>query len=169
MPLSTTLTLTLRSDIGAYRDMNFRLTSEQLDTNWTNIKTAVEDMAGFCNDLETDITTLQGDVTTLQSDVTEKSVIKTVVSLVYADSPYDADWDTFIKCDCTGGAITVNIPTAVGNSGREITLIKTDVSVDSAKADANAPETINGVAYLEATSQYAVINIISDGANLFKK
>jgi hypothetical protein len=54
-------------------------------------------------------------------------VAQTPTAIVFADSPYTVvPRDFALLCDCTGGAITVNLPAVVVSNGREITVKKID-------------------------------------------
>ena len=53
------------------------------------------------------------------------------VSLTSADSPYTIlSTDSVLVCDCSGGAITLNLPSATGNDGRMLIIKKTDSSAN---------------------------------------
>lgn len=65
------------------------------------------------------------------------------------------------------GSQTINLYTAVGNSGREITI--KNISTNSITIDANGSETIDGSATATITTQYASITVVSDGSNWFIK
>jgi hypothetical protein len=66
--------------------------------------------------------------------------------------------------DATAGAITLNVPTAVGNTAL-YAFKKTDTSANTVIVDANSTETINGD--LTAVIQYknTVFQMTSDNAN----
>ena len=65
-------------------------------------------------------------------------------TITNADSPYTVgSGDYCILCDCTGGAIQVDLPTAIGNT-RELQIKKIDASVNAVTIDAFGTETIEG-------------------------
>jgi len=72
-----------------------------------------------------------------------------------------------ILCDATTGAQTINLPTAVGLSGKIYDIKKKDSSVNSVTIDANGTETIDGSLTQSLILQYDAMRIISDGANWF--
>ena len=88
------------------------------------------------------------------------------VSKVYSDSPYTAlTTDYYIDCDASNGSSTVNLYTAVGNTGREIVISKTDSSTNTITIDPNASETIAGLSTIILRTQYESITIKSNGTN----
>lgn len=92
-----------------------------------------------------------------------------VTSKAFGDSPYTAlTTDETIKYDTSGGASTVNLYTAVGNSGRSITIIKTTDDNNVLTVDGNSTETINSELTISLTYQYEKVTLISDGSNWLK-
>lgn len=71
--------------------------------------------------------------------------------------------DEFILCDATLGAITITLPTAVGNSGKLFSVKKIDSSANIVKVDPNAAELIDGDADFDLTAEDEVIGFVSDG------
>jgi hypothetical protein len=69
--------------------------------------------------------------------------------------------------DATSNAITINLPTAVGNTAM-FTINKIDSSVNTVTTDAFGTETINGATTQVANFINTSITIISDGANWFR-
>lgn len=69
--------------------------------------------------------------------------------------------DYFI--DCTSGTFTVNLFTAVGNTGR-ILIIKNS-GTGTITVDPNGTQTIDGATTQSLSTQYSRVHIISDGAN----
>lgn len=87
-------------------------------------------------------------------------------SKVFADSPYTAlTSDDVIFISTTGGAFTLNLPTAVGNTGKVLRVIKTTNDTNLITVDASGSETINGTLTIVIGRQYAEYAFISDGAN----
>jgi hypothetical protein len=71
---------------------------------------------------------------------------------------------------CSGGAFTINLYTAVGNVGREITIIKTDSSLTNIiTVDANSTETIDGALTFKLTTLNDRVLLISNGSNWIVK
>lgn len=69
-----------------------------------------------------------------------------------------------ILCDCTSNSITVNLPTAVGNTA-VFFLKKTDSSANTVTVDGASTETIDGGATAVLQTQDEAIILISDNAN----
>lgn len=94
--------------------------------------------------------------------------LPTVLSKVFADSPYTvttADgFDILIEVDATGGAVTINLFTAVGNTGKQVTVIKTDSGANAVTIDPSGAETVNGQATYALAAQYESARLESDGS-----
>ena len=90
---------------------------------------------------------------------------KTHVSIDNTDSPYTASINEFISCDASGGAITVNLPTAVGNAGIQISVCKKDSSSFEITVNPNGSETINGDLTKDINFQWSTMVMQSDGSN----
>lgn len=81
------------------------------------------------------------------------------------DSPYTAALaDEFIEADATNGAITINLPTAVGNDGKRYWIKKIDSSANAVTVDGDGAETIDDAATFILNSQYDTLAIVSNGA-----
>ncbi len=89
------------------------------------------------------------------------------VAITNSDSPYTALATTrIIRADATSGAITINLPTALGIVGFEYHIFRTDIlsSTNLITIDANSTETIDSnLTYLLYPGEW--IHLISDGAN----
>lgn len=75
--------------------------------------------------------------------------------------------DQLILVDASGGARTITLYTAVGNTGKKITFIKTDASANNVTVQAASGETISGSAAVGLDIQYYPTAIASDGTNWF--
>lgn len=73
--------------------------------------------------------------------------------------------DDLILCNSSGGAFTVTLYAASGNSGKILKIKKTDSSVNAVTIDGNASETIDGALTTTLSTQYEIITIICDGSN----
>lgn len=82
----------------------------------------------------------------------------------YAVLTTDGD-DVLINSDATTGALTLNLYTAVGNTGKRITVKKTDSSANLVIVDPSGTETVDGVTVAYLSSQNQVLQIESDGTN----
>lgn len=69
------------------------------------------------------------------------------------------------NCDTSGGAFTVTLPTAVGNTGITFTFKKTNDDSNLLTIDGDGSETINGQPNQILRSMDASLVIYSDGAN----
>lgn len=93
------------------------------------------------------------------------SVLDSVVSKTASYSATTAD--TVILCDATSAAITITLYAASGNSGRSITVKKTDSSTNSVTIDGNASETIDGDLTKVISSQYFSYTMVCNGTSWF--
>lgn len=73
--------------------------------------------------------------------------------------------DGVVLVDASTGANTQTLPTAVGISGRIISIMKTDSSTNLVTIDGNGTETINGDLTRTLGTQYDVVRLVSDGSN----
>jgi len=93
-------------------------------------------------------------------------VLRSTFIVTAAMSPYTVQsGDYALFCDCTAGAITVNLPTAVGNT-REIRIKKVDASANAVTIDPFGAQTIDGAATnTDLDVQYEAYTIQADGSN----
>jgi hypothetical protein len=73
--------------------------------------------------------------------------------------------DSSVYADSSGGAFTLTLPTAVGNSGRVFTFFKTDTSVNLVTIDGAGTETINGDLTIAMGTKGDYLTIQSDNVN----
>lgn len=90
-----------------------------------------------------------------------------VVYLTFADSPYTvtaAQVGKVFDVDCTGGAVTVNIPSIalVTTLNKAFVFVKRDISVNKVTLDANGTDTIAGAATITLDSQNAGAILVAD-------
>ena len=90
-----------------------------------------------------------------------------VVSKVFGDSPFTASSSNdVVLCNCTGGAITVNLPAAAtAGSGKVLRVKKTDSSANAVTVEGNGAETLDGALNVSLAVQYQAVTLISDGSN----
>ena len=89
-----------------------------------------------------------------------------VASITNGDSPYTITPDVgTVLCNATSGAITVNLPTAVGIPSTEYLIKKTDSTFNLVTIDGNGTETIDGALTKKLATQNESIKVISDGTN----
>ena len=73
-----------------------------------------------------------------------------------------------IAVDATSGALTVTLPAAASaTNGFEVTVKKTDSSVNAVTIDGNGAETIDGATTLVLSNQYDSATLRCDGSNWF--
>lgn len=73
--------------------------------------------------------------------------------------------DDVILGDATSGAITITLPTAVGNSGEVFHIKKIDSSVNAVTVATTSSQTIDGVTTQTIGVQYKNITVVSNGSN----
>ena len=92
------------------------------------------------------------------SSLTTSTVTAATVNVTATSGTYT------VLCNCTSNAITVNLPTAVGNSAL-ITVKKTDSTANTVTVDGYSTQTIDGGTTAVIRVQYASISMVSDGTN----
>jgi hypothetical protein len=75
-----------------------------------------------------------------------------------------AYWQT-ARCNPTLGGFTINLPTAVGKAGVDITIKNVSASTNTITVDGNASETIDGSATFAMSTARQSITVRSDGSN----
>lgn len=70
-----------------------------------------------------------------------------------------------VTVDATTGNSTINLPTAVGISGTEYVIKKTDATANTVTIDGATTETIDGATTKVLSNQYDFVQIQSDGAD----
>jgi hypothetical protein len=93
----------------------------------------------------------------------------TLLSLTFASSPYTiipTTGITYYFVDCSGGAVVINCPTAIGTTATW-GIKKTDSSLNTITIEPFGTETIDGNANQTILFQNTQLNIVSDNANLF--
>ncbi len=90
-------------------------------------------------------------------------------SLTSSDSPYTPARDEdFFFCDASGGAVTVDLPTAYGG-GRVISIKKTDSSSNFCTLARTGSDTIDGQTSTSAKVQYALRTVTDQAAAKWAK
>lgn len=82
------------------------------------------------------------------------------------DAEYTASWGETVPVDPTGGAVTINLPTAVGNAGRRITVKEVGGSTNQITVDGHEDETIDGQATVASTTARNAMTFESDGSDV---
>lgn len=74
--------------------------------------------------------------------------------------------DDVISVDASGGSWTLSLPAAASNTGKILTIVRTDQTLANAVTiDGNASETINGSTTRKLATQYESYTIQCDGSN----
>lgn len=98
------------------------------------------------------------------SELGATSSTSTFVSV--SSSPYTVlTSDELIAVSASGGAITLNLPTAVGVTGKRYTAIKTDSTFNAVTIDPSGAQTIGGSATTTLNTINEKLFFVSDGSN----
>lgn len=75
--------------------------------------------------------------------------------------------DEVIVCDGSGGPFTIGLYDATGNSGRKISIKKSDALIGSSviTIDGSGAQTINTAATIKLSTQHEAVTLVSDGSN----
>ena len=95
----------------------------------------------------------------------------TIVSLVFADSPYTivpVTGSYIYQVDCTGGNVVINFPTAVGTTAT-YGIKKIDSSANTITLTPNGAETLDGSSTQTIRFQNSEYDVYSNNVNLFLK
>lgn len=96
-------------------------------------------------------------------------ITKFIVSITSANSPYTAGVtygdDLAIMCNCTSGAITVNLPTSIGNAGRIYKIKKTDPGMNAVTIVPYGSEKIDNVTGKTISNENDSYSLQSDNSN----
>lgn len=111
--------------------------------------------------IDNDLKSALEDLVTRTADTTDYLLKPSVVSVTSAYSA--TDLDSVILVNATGGAITVTLPDTAVVTGKQLTIKKTDVSVNVVTVDGNGAQTIDGAATASLAAQNKYISIVSDG------
>jgi hypothetical protein len=97
-----------------------------------------------------------------------KNSVASTVTAVKA-STYTAAIGELVRVDTSAGAVTINLPTAVGNAGHVIVVKKVDAgAVNDVTIDGTGSETIDGSTtntIVAASEARGSRTLVSDGAN----
>lgn len=93
------------------------------------------------------------------------SAVSTAATVSKTGTYTAAAGDDVILCNSSGGTFAINLPTAVGISGKMYTVKKTDSSVIAVTIEPDGTETIDGVTNTTINTQGETLRFISDGAN----
>ena len=89
-----------------------------------------------------------------------------VATKVFADSPYTVTAADFtLLVNCTNGAVTITLPAASNNSGRIVTIKKTDATANAVTVARTGADTIDGATAQTIGTQYMALTFQSDGTS----
>ncbi len=101
-----------------------------------------------------------GDIGGTAGAPTVIAIHRTTALIVNAQSPYSvASGDSYLDCNATGGAVTLNLPAATG-SGRVLTLKKMDSTANACTFARAGSDTIDGATSLALSIQYVPFNLV---------
>lgn len=92
-------------------------------------------------------------------DAASATTITSSTALTYTQS--------LVFVDATLGSVTLTIPSASGNSGKQFNIKKIDASINTIILDPIGSETIDGDTTLTVLNQYDSVTIASNGSNWF--
>lgn len=85
-----------------------------------------------------------------------------IVRPVHVDADHTITLGTFFKCDATGGAIALTIPTAGADDSRILIVKKSDSSANAVTVTAAGSDTIDGASTFVLSNQYDFVILIND-------
>jgi len=111
-------------------------------------------------------------LTGLLSTMDDSGVVTALVSgfihnptVLVGDSPYTSVVRETVKVDPTGGAIQIDLPTAVGIAGRRIKVVNVTVDLTPITVTPDGIETINGFPDHVMNTPNERVAVESDGTN----
>lgn len=102
----------------------------------------------------------------VKSFVNNQARANVITSVTNGMSPFTASWGQTIHANTTDGPITVEMPTAVGNTGESLEIIKIIDDANVVTVDGNTTETINGSLTDTLDVQWESGVFKSDGTNV---
>jgi hypothetical protein len=103
-----------------------------------------------------------------QTSPTSKTHMGGSVAMAYIakTAAYTAtDANYLISCDATSAAFSITLPTAVGITGRVYKIKRINSGANAVTIDTTSSQTIDGAATYSLALQWAVVTVMSDGAN----
>ena len=98
----------------------------------------------------------------ISSELADKKGVLRSVTTETASTTLDST-DDVVLVDASGGAITITLPAAATDTGREYTIKKIDTSANAVTVDGNGSETIDNATTAVLGRPYDAIQIVSDG------
>lgn len=75
--------------------------------------------------------------------------------------------DDIVLCNAAGGAFTVTLPSATGNTGRQFVVKRLNSGSNTVAVAAVGGQTIDGASSVSLSVQYQIITVVCDGSNWF--
>ena len=101
----------------------------------TNVKTAIDELKANSDLIEADVVTIQSDITNVQNDISD---IQGDISIINASLTSATSAYTALLTDktivCSGATFNLTLPTAVGNNGKEYTIVHGGTSLSQTYA-----------------------------------
>lgn len=89
----------------------------------------------------------------------------TQTSIKVGPTTYGAAIGELVRVNVAAGAVTVNLPTAVGNTNREVWVKLVSLATNACTVDPSGAQTVDGAATATLSTDYEWIILRSDGAN----
>jgi hypothetical protein len=99
-------------------------------------------------------------------EVTQELNVITPVAEFNSDKTLGTD-DVSALVNATGGVVTITLPSAVGNEGKEYRIKKVDASGNAVVISAQVGETIDGSLTQSLPAQWDSMYVMSSGSNWF--
>jgi hypothetical protein len=124
--------------------------------------------------VNTQFDTVYNHVNNMDGDcIQDSSINKTKLEAGYKDvavtsvtTTYTAlSTDEVISASASGASFTITLPTAVGTTGRQYTIKKTDSTSNTVTIDGNSAETIDGATTYVLNEKNQAVRIVSNGSN----
>lgn len=92
------------------------------------------------------------------------------INLVTKTASYTVEANVFyVRMDCTGGALTVTLPTASTYPGRRLFIKKIDASGNAVTISRSGTDTIEGSNTMSLAAQWNSQELISNGNTMWEK
>lgn len=139
--------------------LGFKAGFSETGSNRLYIETSNSTTPLIYGEFDNDVITING------SHEVTKAIRTSAVETITASSDTLDDTNYFARCDCSSNNITINLPTAAGNTGLTYIIKKIDATGNTVVIDGSGSETIDGSTTVTITSQYTSQTIISNGTN----
>lgn len=162
------------SDTGTWGTIlnDFLLVSHNADGSLKTSATAASG-AFMATNVDTDVTLVANSDSKVASQKATKTYVDTQVAAGSSILPYTSvssnttltTTNAVVSVDASGGAVTITLPTAVGNTGHTFSIKKADSSGNTVTIATTGGQTIDGSATAVIKVQYVSVLVISNGSN----